>query len=48
LAGPTALGGRFDISGTTQDGTSLQATIECARFGRIVAEGRLTAEETER
>ncbi len=36
---PTALGGRFEISGTAQDGAALQATIECARFGGIVAEG---------
>jgi len=36
---PTALGGRFEVNGTAQDGTSLQATIECARFGGIVAEG---------
>lgn len=36
---PTALGGRFIISGTAQDGAALQATIECARFGGIVAEG---------
>ncbi len=36
---PTALGGRFEIRGTAQDGAALQATIECARFGGIVAEG---------
>jgi hypothetical protein len=36
---PTATGGRFEIAGTAQDRTSLQATIECARFGRIHAEG---------
>ncbi len=36
---PTATGGRFEIRGTAQDGTALQATIECARFGGIVAEG---------
>ncbi len=36
---PTALGGRFEISGRAEDGTALQATIECARFGAIVAEG---------
>ncbi len=36
---PTALGGRFEIRGTAQDGAALQVTIECARFGGIVAEG---------
>jgi len=36
---PTALGGRFEIAGKAQDGASLQATIECARFGGISAEG---------
>jgi hypothetical protein len=36
---PTAQGGRFSITGKTQNGASLQATIECARFGGIAAEG---------
>ena len=36
---PTAQGGRFSITGKTQNGASLQATIECARFGAIAAEG---------
>ena len=36
---PTAQGGRFQITGKAQNGTSLQATIECARFGGIAAEG---------
>ncbi len=36
---PTASGGRFEIGGTAQDGAALRATIECARFGGIVAEG---------
>lgn len=36
---PTAQGGRFQIAGKTQNGASLQATIECARFGGITAEG---------
>ena len=36
---PTAQGGRFQIAGKAQDGASLQATIECARFGAIAAEG---------
>ena len=36
---PTAQGGRFSITGKTQNGASVQATIECARFGGIAAEG---------
>ena len=36
---PTALGGRFDVQGTAADGTTLQVTIECARFGGMYAEG---------
>lgn len=36
---PTAVGGRFEITGTTADGAALHATIECARFGTIAAEG---------
>ena len=36
---PTAQGGRFQIAGKAQNGASLQATIECARFGGIAAEG---------
>jgi hypothetical protein len=36
---PTAQGGRFQIAGKAQNGASLQATIECARFGGITAEG---------
>ncbi len=36
---PTALGGRFEITGTAADGAAVRATIECARFGTIVAEG---------
>lgn len=36
---PTALGGRFEITGTAADGAAVHATIECARFGTIVAEG---------
>ncbi len=36
---PTALGGRFEIQGKASDGTPLQVTIECARFGGIYAEG---------
>lgn len=36
---PTALGGRFQIAGKTQNGAPLQATIECARFDGITAEG---------
>ena len=36
---PTAQGGRFQITGKAQNGASLQATIECARFGGITAEG---------
>lgn len=36
---PTALGGRFVITGKAADGAALQATIECARFGSIHAEG---------
>jgi hypothetical protein len=36
---PTAQGGRFQIAGKAQNGTSLQATIECARFTGIVAVG---------
>lgn len=36
---PTAQGGRFQIAGKAQNGASLQATIECARFGAIAAEG---------
>lgn len=35
----TALGGRFEIQGKAADGTALQVTIECARFGGIYAEG---------
>jgi len=35
----TATGGRFEIAGKAQDGVPLQATIECARFGGIYAEG---------
>jgi hypothetical protein len=31
--------GRFQIAGKAQNGASLQATIECARFGAIAAEG---------
>lgn len=36
---PTASGGRFEIAGKAQDGAALHATIECARFGGIHAEG---------
>ncbi len=36
---PTAMGGRFEISGKDQAGAALSATIECARFGPISAEG---------
>lgn len=36
---PTASGGRFEIVGKAQSGAALQATIECARFGGIHAEG---------
>lgn len=36
---PTALGGRFQIAGKAENGASLQASIECARFGGINAEG---------
>ncbi len=36
---PTAQGGRFEIQGKAADGTPLQVTIECARFGGIYAEG---------
>lgn len=36
---PTASGGRFEIVGKAQNGAALQATIECARFGGIYAEG---------
>lgn len=36
---PTALGGRFEIQGKAADGTPLQVTVECARFGGIYAEG---------
>lgn len=36
---PTAEGGRFLIAGKTQNGAPLQATIECARFDGIAAEG---------
>ncbi|NJD10511.1 MAG: hypothetical protein FIB01_08785 [Gemmatimonadetes bacterium] len=36
---PTATGGRFEIAGKAQDGVPVQATIECARFGGIYAEG---------
>ena len=36
---PTAQGGRFQIAGKAQNGASLEATIECARFGGITAEG---------
>ena len=36
---PTAQGGRFLIAGKAQNGAPLQATIECARFGGIAAEG---------
>jgi len=36
---PTAQGGRFEISGKDQTGAALSATIECARFGAIAAEG---------
>lgn len=36
---PTATGGRFEVSGKAGDGTPLQVTIECARFGGITAEG---------
>jgi hypothetical protein len=36
---PTATGGRFEIAGKAHDGATLQATIECARFGGIHAEG---------
>ncbi len=36
---PTATGGRFEITGTAADGAAVRATIECARFGTIVAEG---------
>ena len=35
----TALGGRFEIKGTAQDGAPVEVTIECARFGGIYAEG---------
>jgi hypothetical protein len=36
---PTAMGGRFEVSGTAGDRTPIQVTIECARFGGITAEG---------
>ena len=36
---PTAMGGRFEVSGKAGDGAPLQVTIECARFGGITAEG---------
>jgi len=36
---PTSTGGRFEISGKDQTGAALSATIECARFGAISAEG---------
>jgi len=36
---PTAQGGRFQVKGKDQDGAALSASIECARFGRIIAEG---------
>ena len=36
---PTAQGGRFQIAGKAQNGALLQATIECARFSGITAEG---------
>jgi len=36
---PTAGGGRFEISGKDQTGAAVSATIECARFGPISAEG---------
>jgi len=36
---PTSTGGRFEISGKDQTGAALSATIECARFGAITAEG---------
>jgi hypothetical protein len=36
---PTAQGGRFQIAGKAQNGAPLQATIECARFDGITAEG---------
>ncbi len=36
---PTAVGGRFDITGTAADGAAVHVTIECAHFGPIVAEG---------
>ena len=36
---PTALGGRFEITGTSAEGAPVHATIECARFGSIAAEG---------
>ena len=36
---PTAQGGRFLVTGKDQDGSALSASIECARFGRIIAEG---------
>jgi hypothetical protein len=36
---PTAQGGRFEISGQAESGATLSVTIECARFGPIMAEG---------
>ena len=36
---PTAMGGRFEVSGKAGDVAPLQVTIECARFGGITAEG---------
>jgi hypothetical protein len=36
---PTAQGGRFQITGKAQNGAALKATIECARFDGITAEG---------
>ncbi|HET6923568.1 MAG TPA: hypothetical protein VFI16_10520 [Anaeromyxobacteraceae bacterium] len=36
---PTSMGGRFEITGKDQTGSTLSAIIECARFGAISAEG---------
>lgn len=45
---PTAQGGRFEIKGKDQTGSALSASIECARFGRIIAEGGDTQAADER
>lgn len=35
----SGMGGRFELTGKAEDGTPIHATIECGRFGAIMAEG---------